>query len=174
MESKQRFISQIYTSKTPVRAAEDVDEAALSYAEIKMLASGNPYIKEKMDLDIQVSRLRMLKQNFLSERYELEDRLLRAYPQKERQYQEAICGYENDLRRIAALPPSEETFTEMTLEGRIYVKAKEAVLTALDPTGNEIGRIEGKETEKGVCFLLSGNLPSVQYNLKIKKECPNI
>ena len=61
-----------------------------------------------------------------------------------------------------------------TLEGRIYVKAKEAVLTALDPTGNEIGRIEGKETEKGVCFLLSGNLPSVQYNLKIKKECPNI
>ena len=61
-----------------------------------------------------------------------------------------------------------------TLEGRIYVKVKEAVLTALDPTGNEIGRIEGKETEKGVCFLLPGNLPSVQYNLKIKKECPNI
>ena len=157
-----------------MRSAEDVDEAALSYAEIKMLASGNPYIKEKMDLDIQVSRLKVLKQNFLSSRYEMEDELLRVYPQKERKLKEQIFGYQKDMERIASLLLSEEKFTEMTLEGRIYVKAKEAVLTALDPTGNEIGRIEGKETEKGVCFLLSGNLPSVQYNSKIKKECPNI
>ena len=171
VESKQRFISQIYTSKTPVRAAEDVDEAALSYAEIKMLASGNPYIKEKMDLDIQVSRLRMLKQNFLSERYELEDRLLRAYPQKERQYQEAICGYENDLRRIAALPPSEEAFTEMTLEGRIYTEKKQAAAALLvacqrmkSPNPAEIG------SYKGFAMFLSFDTFERQYRLELRAE----
>ena len=171
VESKQRFISQIYTSKTPVRAAEDVDEAALSYAEIKMLASGNPYIKEKMDLDIQVSRLRMLKQNFLSERYELEDRLLRAYPQKERQYQEAICGYENDLRRIAALPPSEETFTEMTLEGRIYTEKKQAGAALLivcqrmkSANPAEIG------SYKGFAMFLSFDTFERQYRLELRAE----
>ena len=171
VESKQRFISQIYTSKTPVRAAEDVDEAALSYAEIKMLASGNPYIKEKMDLDIQVSRLRMLKQNFLSERYELEDRLLRAYPQKERQYQEAICGYENDLRRIAALPPSEETFTEMTLEGRIYTEKKQAAAALLvacqrmkSANPAEIG------SYKGFAMFLSFDTFERQYRLELRAE----
>ena len=171
VESKQRFISQIYTSKTPVRAAEDVDEAALSYAEIKMLASGNPYIKEKMDLDIQVSRLKMLKQNFLSERYELEDRLLRAYPQKERQYQEAICGYENDLRRIAALPPSEETFTEMTLEGRIYTEKKQAAAALLvacqrmkSANPAEIG------SYKGFAMFLSFDTFERQYRLELRAE----
>ena len=171
VESKQRFISQIYTSKMPVRAAEDVDEAALSYAEIKMLASGNPYIKEKMDLDIQVSRLKMLKQNFLSERYELEDRLLRAYPQKERQYQEAICGYEKDLRRIAALPPSEETFTEMTLEGRIYTEKKQAAAALLvacqrmkSANPAEIG------SYKGFAMFLSFDTFERQYRLELRAE----
>ena len=171
VESKQRFISQIYTSKAPVRSAEDVDEAALSYAEIKMLASGNPYIKEKMDLDIQVSRLRMLKQNFLSERYELEDRLLRAYPQKERQYQEAICGYENDLRRIAALPPSEETFTEMTLEGRSYTEKKQAAVALLiacqrmkSANPAEIG------SYKGFAMFLSFDTFERQYRLELRAE----
>jgi len=171
VESKQRFISQIYTSKTPIRSAEDVDEAALSYAEIKMLASGNPYIKEKMDLDIQVSRLRMLKQNFLSERYELEDRLLRAYPQKERQYQEAICGYENDLRRIAVLPPSEETFTEMTIAGTTYREKKQAGAALLvacqrmkSANPAEIG------SYKGFAMFLSFDTFERQYRLELRAE----
>lgn len=79
VENKQKFISQVMTGKSPVRSAEDFDEAVLSYAEIKMLATGNPHIKEKMDLDIQVSKLKLLKQNFLSEKYSLEDRIERVF-----------------------------------------------------------------------------------------------
>ena len=82
MQGKQKFASQIMTSKSPVRSAEDIDETALSYAEIKMLATGNPYIKEKMDLDIQVQKLKMLKSNFLSEKYGLEDKVIKFYPQQ--------------------------------------------------------------------------------------------
>ena len=81
VEGKQKFASQIMTSKSPVRSAEDIDETALSYAEIKMLATGNPYIKEKMDLDIQVQKLRLLKSSFLSEKYALEDKIIKFYPQ---------------------------------------------------------------------------------------------
>ena len=81
-QGKQKFASQIMTSKSPVRSAEDIDETALSYAEIKMLATGNPYIKEKMDLDIQVQKLKMLKSNFLSEKYGLEDKVIKFYPQQ--------------------------------------------------------------------------------------------
>ena len=82
VEGKQKFASQIMTSKSPVRSAEDIDETALSYAKIKMLATGNPYIKEKMDLDIQVQKLKMLKSNFLSEKYGLEDKVIKFYPQQ--------------------------------------------------------------------------------------------
>lgn len=169
VESKQRFISQIYTSKTPVRSAEDVDEAALSYAEIKMLASGNPYIKEKMDLDIQVSRLKVLKQNFLSEHYELEDRLLHTYPKKERQYQEAICGYENDLRRIADLPPSEETFTEMTIAGSTYTVKKQAG-TALLVACQRMKSANPVEigSYKGFAMFLSFDTFERQYRLELR------
>jgi len=82
VEGKQKFASQIMTSKSPVRSCEDIDETALSYAEIKMLATGNPYIKEKMDLDIQVSKLRLLKSSYLSEKYALEDKIIKYYPKK--------------------------------------------------------------------------------------------
>ena len=82
VENKQKFISQIMTSKSPVRSAEDIDEASLSYAEIKALASGNPKIKEKMDLDIQVSKLKLAKANYLSEKYDLEDKIIKYYPMK--------------------------------------------------------------------------------------------
>lgn len=82
IESKQKFISQIQTSKSPVRSAEDIDEVTLSYAEIKALASGNPKIKEKMDLDIQVNRLKLAKANYLSEKYDLEDKIIKYYPMK--------------------------------------------------------------------------------------------
>lgn len=169
VESKQRFISQIYTSKTPVRSAEDVDEAALSYAEIKMLASGNPYIKEKMDLDIQVSRLKVLKQNFLSEHYELEDRLLHTYPKKERQYQEAICGYENDLRHIVDLPPSEEKFTEMTIAGSTYTVKKQAG-TALLVACQRMKSANPVEigSYKGFAMFLSFDTFERQYRLELR------
>ncbi|GAB7056432.1 hypothetical protein JCM16163A_31790 [Paenibacillus sp. YK5] len=97
LENKQRFISQIMTSKSPVRSAEDIDEAALSYAEVKALATGNPYIKEKMDLDIQVSKLKLLKANHLSQRYALEDRLLKVLPQQVKSTEDRIAGYEQDV-----------------------------------------------------------------------------
>ena len=97
VESKQKFISQIMTSKSPVRSAEDVDEVALSFAEVKMLATGDARFKEKMDLDIQVSKLRVLKQSYLSEHYDLEDRVLKYYPQTIKEYEGRIAGYENDV-----------------------------------------------------------------------------
>ena len=97
VESKQKFISQIMTSKSPVRSAEDVDEVALSFAEVKMLATGDERFKEKMDLDIQVSKLKVLKQSYLSEHYDLEDRVLKYYPQTIKEYEERIAGYENDV-----------------------------------------------------------------------------
>lgn len=99
VEGKQKFASQIMTSKSPVRSCEDIDETALSYAEIKMLATGNPYIKEKMDLDIQVSKLRLLKSSYLSEKYALEDKIIKYYPKKIAQTKELIAGLESDLKR---------------------------------------------------------------------------
>ena len=127
VESKQKFISQIMTSKSPVRSAEDVDEVALSFAEVKMLATGDACFKEKMDLDIQVSKLRVLKQSYLSEHYDLEDRVLKYYPQTIKEYEERIAGYEND----AALaeqhkPQGEDKFCPMTLKGVTYTEKADA------------------------------------------------
>ena len=127
VESKQKFISQIMTSKSPVRSAEDVDEVALSFAEVKMLATGDERFKEKMDLDIQVSKLRVLKQSYLSEHYDLEDRVLKYYPQTIKEYEERIAGYESD----AALaeqhkPQGEDKFCPMTLKGVTYTEKADA------------------------------------------------
>ena len=127
VESKQKFISQIMTSKSPVRSAEDVDEVALSFAEVKMLATGDARFKEKMDLDIQVSKLRVLKQSYLSEHYDLEDRVLKYYPQTIKECEERIAGYEND----AALaeqhkPQGEDKFCPMTLKGMTYTEKADA------------------------------------------------
>ena len=97
IENKQKFISQIMTSKSPARSVEDIDEVALSYAEIKALAVGNPYIKEKMDLDIQVSKLQLLKQSFLSQKYEMEDKAVRYFPNEIRQCEQRIADYESDI-----------------------------------------------------------------------------
>ena len=118
VESKQKFISQIMTSKSPVRSAEDVDEVALSFAEVKMLATGDARFKEKMDLDIQVSKLRVLKQSYLSEHYDLEDRVLKYYPQTIKEYEERIAGYENDVALAKQhKPQGEDKFCPMTLKG---------------------------------------------------------
>ena len=127
VESKQKFISQIMTSKSPVRSAEDVDEVALSFAEVKMLATGDARFKEKMDLDIQVSKLRVLKQSYLSEHYDLEDRVLKYYPQTIKEYEERIAGYENDAAFAEQhKPQGEDKFCPMTLKGMTYTEKADA------------------------------------------------
>ena len=127
VESKQKFISQIMTSKSPVRSAEDVDEVALSFAEVKMLATGDARFKEKMDLDIQVSKLRVLKQSYLSEHYDLEDRVLKYYPQTIKEYEERIAGYENDAAFAEQhKPQGEDKFCPMTLKGVTYTEKADA------------------------------------------------
>ena len=127
VESKQRFISQIMTGKSPVRSAEDVDEAVLSFAEVKMLATGDERFKEKMNLDIQVSRLRVLKQSYLSEHYDLEDRILKHYPKEIREWEERIAGYEKDAVLAEKNRPKDgEVFCPMTLNDVTYTKKTDA------------------------------------------------
>lgn len=126
VENKQKFISQIMTSKSPVRSAEDIDEASLNYAEIKALASGNPKIKEKMDLDIQVSKLKLAKANYLSERYDLEDKIIKYYPMKIASIKERITNYQADLDTIEVV----EKFSGMKIQG-MYYEEKELAGNAL-------------------------------------------
>jgi len=127
VEGKQKFASQIMTSKSPVRSAEDIDETALSYAEIKMLATGNPYIKEKMDLDIQVQKLKMLKSNFLSEKYGLEDKVIKFYPQQIAYLKSRVEGLTKDVE-IAKLHPKpiDEQPLGMMVSGVSYSEKAEA------------------------------------------------
>lgn len=127
VEGKQKFASQIMTSKSPVRSAEDIDETALSYAEIKMLATGNPYIKEKMDLDIQVQKLKMLKSNFLSEKYGLEDKVIKFYPQQIAYLKSRVEGLTKDVETAKLHPkPIDEQPLGMTLSGVSYSEKAEA------------------------------------------------
>lgn len=127
VESKQKFISQIMTSKSPVRSAEDVDEVALSFAEAKMLATGDERFKEKMDLDIQVSKLKVLKQSYLSEHYDLEDKILKYYPKQVKEYEEYIEGYSQDVKLAGQHQAAgEEKFCPMTLKGVTYTEKADA------------------------------------------------
>lgn len=124
VEGKQKFASQIMTSKSPVRSADDIDETALSYAEIKMLATGNPYIKEKMDLDIQIQKLKLLKANYLSEKYNLEDKIIKFYPQKIASLTNTIKALEQDLSTAKAHPkPIDDSFVGMEINGE-YISEK--------------------------------------------------
>lgn len=127
VESKQKFIGQIMTSKSPVRSAEDIDETALSYAEIKALCAGNPHIKEKMDLDIDVSRLKLLKANHLSQRYSLEDQILKEFPQRIRSLEQRIEGYQADIdQRKRNTEPNEDDFSPMIMPGGTVREKKAA------------------------------------------------
>ena len=127
VEGKQKFASQIMTSKSPVRSAEDIDETALSYAEIKMLATGNPYIKEKMDLDIQVQKLKMLKSNFLSEKYGLEDKVIKFYPQQIAYLKSRVEGLTKDVETAKLHPkPIDEQSLGMMVSGVSYSEKAEA------------------------------------------------
>ena len=126
VESKQRFIAQIMTSKLPARAAEDVDETALSYAEIKALATGNPQIIEKCNLDMEVSKLNMLRASHLSQRYALEELVLRKYPAEIKELNERIAGYEQDNARLAEHPKPAEGIAPMILNGVTYAEREDA------------------------------------------------
>lgn len=127
VEGKQKFSAQIMTSKSPVRSAEDIDDTALSYAEIKMLATGNPYIKEKMDLDIQVNKLKMLKSYYLSQKYDLEDKIIKFYPKEIALQTEKIKGLKADLETQKAHPKEvDDKFVGMTINGVEYADKAEA------------------------------------------------
>ena len=127
VEGKQKFASQIMTSKSPVRSAEDIDDTALSYAEIKMLATGNPYIREKMDLDIQVQKLRLYKSHYLSEKYELEDKIIKFYPQEISLLTARVDGLKADLEIAKAHPKEVDgKFAGMVIDGYSYTEKAEA------------------------------------------------
>lgn len=172
VEGKQKFASQIMTSKSPVRSAEDIDETALSYAEIKMLATGNPYIKEKMDLDIQVQKLRLLKSNFLSEKYALEDKILKYYPQQIARLNEIIISLENDVKTATEHPKlTDDHYVGIEVKGVFYSEKADAgkaiieackAMTSPDPVS--LGNYRGFDLE------LSFNSFERVYEVKIKGE----
>ena len=155
VESKQKFISQIMTSKSPVRSAEDVDEQALSYAEIKALASGNPMIKEKMDLDIEVSKLKLLRSNHLSQRYALEDSISKTFPKEIAETQARLAGYGTDIATVKEQThPNADGFASMMLAGVTYAEKKEAGAALLSlcqnmltPDAIQIGSYRGLTLE---------------------------
>ena len=155
VERKQKFIAQIMTSKSPVRSAEDVDEQALSYAEIKALASGNPLIKEKMDLDIEVTKLKLLKSSHLSQRYALEDAISKTFPKSIAETQERLAGYGADITTVKEhTAPNADGFSPMTLAGKVYTekKATGAELLAmcqnmLVPEPTQVGSYRGLTLE---------------------------
>ena len=172
VEGKQKFASQIMTSKSPVRSCEDIDETALSYAEIKMLATGNPYIKEKMDLDIQVQKLRLLKSNFLSEKYALEDKIIKFYPQEIARRTDTIEGLKSDIERAKQHPkPLDDSFIGMTVKGVFYSEKADAGNAILDacqamtsPDPVPLGEYRGFQTE------LSFDTFEKEYKVKLKGE----
>ena len=172
VEGKQKFASQIMTSKSPVRSAEDIDETALSYAEIKMLATGNPYIKEKMDLDIQVQKLKLLKSNFLSEKYALEDKIIKYYPQRIKALENRIEGLKQDVETAKQHPkPTDDRFVGMEVKGVFYSEkadAGKAIIEACkqmnSPDPIPLGKYRGFETE------LLFNTAERNYEVRLKGE----
>lgn len=167
IENKQKFISQIMTSKSPVRSCEDVDETALSYAEIKALATGNPHIKEKMDLEIEVSRLKLVKANYLTQKYALEDSLLKHYPKEIRLTQERIKGYQADIALYQR--HKTEEFPGMVLCGISYAEKKDAGAAIIEickaqtsPEAKEIG------SYRGFALLLSFDTMSKVFRMTLR------
>ena len=170
VEGKQKFASQIMTSKSPVRSCEDVDATALSYAEIKMLAADNPHIKEKMDLDIQVQKLRLLKSNYLSEKYELEDKIIKYYPTTIARTKETIAGLEKDILLAKEHPkPLDDTFAGIEVKGVSYSEKAEGGQKIIDackemtsPDPVPLGKYRGFDLE------LSFDTFEKTYQVKIK------
>ena len=174
LENKQKFISQIMTSKSPVRACEDVDDAALSYAEIKALATGNPYIREKMDLDIQVSKLKLMKANHTSQKYRLETDIAKNYPVQIAAQKEQIAGLRADREAVKPiLEEKEKDNFSMMIGGKTYTDRKEAGTAILAAcaglkavkSNGQIGEFHG--------FSLNASYDSFYqtYKLTIKRQC---
>ena len=132
VENKQKFISQIMTSKSPVRSCEDVDEATLSFAEIKALCAGDPRIKERMDLDVEVSRLKIMKADHQSKQYRLEDNVLKHFPEQIQQAQGFISGLTDDIQTLSQHPRPAEGFAGMEIQGMTYTEKAEAGTALLD------------------------------------------
>ena len=126
VEQKQKFISQIFTSKSPVRVADDIDPTALSYAEIKALSTGNPYIKEKMELDTEVSKLNLIKSSFMSQIYDLEDKVVKFYPKQIAEITARIKGLETDILTVKKYPKTDDKFNTMTIDGFGYFEKEKA------------------------------------------------
>lgn len=172
VEGKQKFIGQIMTSKSPVRSAEDIDETALSYAEIKALCAGNPHIKEKMDLDIDVSRLKLLKANHLSQRYALEDQIIKEFPQKIKSLEQRIESYKADMAQLAQNTlPNEDGFSPMIMAGGTVTDKKaagEAIIglckSMTNPDPIHIGEYRGFDME------LFFDSFSREYKITLKHE----
>ena len=169
VENKQKFISQIMASKSPVRSCEDIDEAALSYAEIKALCAGDPAIKEKMDLDVDVARLRLMKADHQSQQYRLEDRLLKHFPQEIERNQGFLRGLEQDQATVEAHPLPEQDFIGMTIYGAGYTETKtagEEILTQCKHVHDEKDKPIG--TYRGFDMSLMYNPFTNQYMLTLK------
>lgn len=169
VESKQRFIAQIMTSKAPARAAEDVDETALSYAEIKALATGNPQIIEKCNLDMEVSKLNMLRASHLSQRYALEELVLRKYPAEIKELNERIAGYEQDSTHLAEHPKPAEGIAPMVLGGVIYTERENAGKAIIEACTH----MNGAETVsigryRGFSMLLSYDGAANEFHMVLK------
>lgn len=167
VENKQKFIGQIMTSKSPVRSAEDIDEASLSYAEIKALASGNPKVKEKMELDTEVSKLKLAKANYLSQKYDLEDRIIKYYPQKIKAIKTRIEGLENDIKD---LKPQKE-FQQIKIKDMLIVDKKQAgnaILLACKGYDGQDKKYIGEY--RGFDLYIQFNSLSQYYIMSLKKE----
>jgi hypothetical protein len=173
LENKQKFISQIMTSKSPVRACEDVDDTALSYAEIKALATGNPYIKEKMDLDIQVSKLKLMKANHTSQKYRLESDIAKNYPVQIAAQKERIAGLKADAEAVRPIMDKGKDDFAMTIGGKVYTDRKEAGTALIAAcaglkavkTSGQIGDFHG--------FTMMANFDTFyqKYTLNLKRQC---
>ena len=163
IENKQKFIGQIMTSKSPVRSCEDMDGTALTYAEVKALATGNPYIKEKMNLDIQVSKLKLLKANHISQQYRMEDNIQQHYPKQINELKEKIAGYQVDIQQHEKHRPKDNDDFSMKLRDKIYMEKKEAgtALIALCQEAKipnmEVGIGEYRGFSMGVTFDTFGS-----------------
>ncbi len=161
VENKQKFISQIMTSKAPVRSCEDVDEAALSYAEIKALCAGDPRIKERMELDVDVAKLKVMRADHQSKQFRLEDRLLKYFPEQIRECESEIAGLEIDLNTLAENPEPENGFAGMVIHGKAYSSVKKAG-TAILEACQEITDSEAPPMEigsyRGFKLILSFNV----------------
>ena len=171
VETKQKFISQIMTSKTPVRSAEDVDEKALSYAEIKALAAGNPLIIEKTQLDTDVSKLKLLKQSYLSEIYRLEDMIAKYYPNRIKELEKEITNIEKDINLITENTniANEEKFSPMILKGKQYTKKEDAGKMILEICKTkESSELEEIGEYRGMKLELQINVARQEFELFIK------